>query len=183
MLNDETKAAIEAILFARSLPVAAEDLARILNLDEESIRELLAVMEIEYNSSRYGIRLVINEDGVTLCSKKEYSELIMAFDLQPSRRLSRAALETLAIIAYRQPVTRSQVELIRGVKVERAISSLLERGLIQEVGRGESVGKPVLYGTTEEFLRMFGLTSLKELPPLTIKEAQDGEREIAGGTD
>lgn len=183
MLNDELKAAIEAVLFSRGNPVSLEDLSRVLNMDEERLREVLAAMEAEYQSARYGIRMLFTDDGVTLCSKKEYSELIAALDYQPPRRISRAALETLAIIAYRQPVTRSEIELLRGVKVDRAITTLLERGLIKEVGRGDTVGKPVLYGTSDEFLRVFGLTSLDELPPLNIKEAEYGTREVAGGTD
>lgn len=183
MLNDEIKAAIEAILFARGIPVSLADLARLLNMDEERIQELVAAMETEYQAKRYGIRLLRTDAGVTLCSKKEYSELITRLDYQPPRRLSRAALETLAIIAYRQPVTRGEIELIRGVKVERAVYSLLERGLIREVGRGETVGKPVLYGTSDEFLRLFGLTSLDELPNLMTKENWDGTGEIAGGTN
>ncbi|MGE5454606.1 MAG: SMC-Scp complex subunit ScpB [Methylocystaceae bacterium] len=183
MLNDDIKAAIEAILFARGLPVLVEDLVRVLQLDEERLGEILTTMEAEYSESRYGIRLLITNEGVTLCSKKEYSDLIAALDQQPVRRLSRAALETLAIIAYRQPVTRGQVEMLRGVKVERAIYSLLERGLIREIGRGDTVGKPLIYGTSEEFLRLFGLTSLDELPPLAVKEIIDGAGEVAGGTD
>lgn len=183
MLNDEIKAAIEAILFARGVPVTIEELTQVLSMDEERMRELLAAMEQEYCESRYGIRLLETPEGITLCSKKEYSDLIAAFDRQPARRLSRAALETLSIIAYRQPVTRAQVELIRGVKVERAVASLLERGLIEEIGRGNTVGKPVLYGTSDEFLRLFGLVSLEELPPLAIKEVLNGTGEVAGGTD
>jgi segregation and condensation protein B len=101
-----------------------------------------------------------------MCTKSEYSE-ILARSIRPvKRRLSQAALETLALIAYQQPVTRAELEKIRGVKVDRVVSNLMERGLIEEVGVKEVVGKPILYGTTQEFLRLYGLTSLRDLPQL-----------------
>lgn len=182
MLNEEVRAAIEAILFSRSEPVTSSDLARVLELPEEEVLLFLREMEIEYNQARYGIRLVAGEEGYSLCTKKEYARLINALNQQPSRKLSTAALETLAVIAYRQPVTRAEIELIRGVKVEKSLATLLEKGLICEVGRKDGPGRPVLYGTSGEFLRLFGLTSLKELPPLDIKGDAHG-REAAGGTD
>lgn len=165
-MRDEIKAAIEAILFMRGDRVGVEELVEILDVPLLELRDLMRELIGEYFQLGRGLQIIPVDDGYLMCTKSEYSE-ILARSVRPvKRRLSQAALETLALIAYQQPVTRAELERTRGVKVDRVITNLLERGLIEEVGVKEVVGKPILYGTTQEFLRMYGLTSLRDLPQL-----------------
>ena len=120
----------------------------------------------EYNIPIRGLQIVMLDKGYLICTRPEYGDILAKMGKTTPRRLSTAAMETLAIIAYRQPVTRSEIENIRGVKSERVIASLLEKGLIEERGFKAVPGKPILYGTGSEFLRMFGLSSLQDLPVL-----------------
>ncbi|NLP23018.1 MAG: SMC-Scp complex subunit ScpB [Syntrophomonadaceae bacterium] len=166
LMRDEIKAAIEAILFMRGDRVGVEELVEILDVPLLELRDLMRELIGEYFQPGRGLQIIPVDDGYLMCTKSEYSE-ILARSVRPvKRRLSQAALETLALIAYQQPVTRAELERTRGVKVDRVITNLLERGLIEEVGVKEVVGKPILYGTTQEFLRMYGLTSLRDLPQL-----------------
>ena len=165
-MRDEIKAAIEAILFMRGERVGADELVEILDVPLLELRDLMRELIGEYFQPGRGLQIMPVDDGYLMCTKSEYSE-ILARSVRPvRRRLSQAALETLALIAYQQPVTRAELEKIRGVKVDRVVSNLMERGLIEEVGVKEVVGKPILYGTTQEFLRLYGLTSLRDLPQL-----------------
>ncbi len=165
-MRDEIKAAIEAILFMRGDRVGVVELVEILDVPLLELRDLMRELIGEYFQPGRGLQIIPVDDGYLMCTKSEYSE-ILARSVRPvKRRLSQAALETLALIAYQQPVTRAELERTRGVKVDRVITNLLERGLIEEVGVKEVVGKPILYGTTQEFLRMYGLTSLRDLPQL-----------------
>ncbi len=166
LMRDEIKAAIEAILFMRGERVGADELVEILDVPLLELRDLMRELIGEYFQPGRGLQIMPIDDGYLMCTKSEYSE-ILARSIRPvKRRLSQAALETLALIAYQQPVTRAELEKIRGVKVDRVVSNLMERGLIEEVGVKEVVGKPILYGTTQEFLRLYGLTSLRDLPQL-----------------
>ena len=166
LMRDEIKAAIEAILFMRGERVGADELVEILDIPLLELRDIMRELIGEYYQPGRGLQIMPVDDGYLMCTKSEYSE-ILARSVQPvKRRLSQAALESLALIAYRQPITRAEIEKIRGVKVERVMANLMERGLIEEVGVKDVVGKPILYGTTQEFLRLYGLTSLKDLPPL-----------------
>ena len=166
LMRDEIKAAIEAILFMRGERVGADELVEILDVPLLELRDLMRELIGEYFQPGRGLQIMPVDDGYLMCTKSEYSE-ILARSVRPvRRRLSQAALETLALIAYQQPVTRAELEKIRGVKVDRVVSNLMERGLIEEVGVKEVVGKPILYGTTQEFLRLYGLTSLRDLPQL-----------------
>jgi len=163
-------AALESVLFVAAEPVSVERLSNVLGCAvddvEAAARSLAACLEGR------GIRLQRSPDGFQLVSAPEHAAVVERFlGIAVPPRLSAAALETLAVIAYRQPVHRLQIEEIRGVNSERVLRSLLAQGLIQEVGRAPVAGRPVLYGTTEEFLQRFGLTSLDELPPL---ESLDG---------
>ncbi len=166
---------MEAVLFCAPKPVSEEELARILSVSRAQVRNLLIRLEEEYASEERGFFLERVAGGVRLCSKPQYApyveELGKAANSSP---LSQAALETLAIIAYRQPITKPQIEAIRGVRVDSALASLIDRGLIEEKGRHDGPGRPILYGTTDEFLVRFGLNDLSELPPLK-EEGQDGE--------
>ncbi|MBO2520470.1 MAG: SMC-Scp complex subunit ScpB [Clostridia bacterium] len=161
------KAALEAVLFCAPDPVPVEELAVILAISEAQVQSLLLQLEEEYAHEERGFFLERVGGGVRLCSKPQYASFVEALGRTTrSGALSQAALETLAIIAYRQPITRPEIEAIRGVRAESAIASLIERGLVEEKGRSDGPGRPILYGTTQEFLVRFGLRSLADLPPL-----------------
>jgi segregation and condensation protein B len=169
LMRNEIKAAIEAILFVHSEPVSMERLIEALDIPLIDLKEILLEMMEEYKDSKRGIQLLRGDNGYTLTTKPQISEILNRMIQPVKRRLSPATLETLAIIAYRQPVTRMDIENIRGVRSDKIIQNLLDRGLIKEAGHKDAIGKPMLYSTSEEFLHLFGLTSLKELPDL--KEA------------
>lgn len=167
---------IESLLFASGDPMKAKDISSILECSESYTKEILEELRIEYNKEERGIKLVCINKMYQLVTKPENSDYIQKILKTNSRQsLSQAAIESLAIIAYKQPITRVEIDEIRGVKSESAIQRLLERNLIKECGRKEVIGRPILYGTTDEFLRQFQLENLKELP--TIDELS--EKEIA----
>ena len=156
---------LEALLFAAAGPVTPAQLATVLDAPLREVEKGLANLETDY--AQRGIRLQRHQNQLQLTTAPEAAPLIeRLLGLETSTRLSRAALDTLAIIAYQQPVTRPQVDAIRGVNSDAVIKSLLHGGLIQELGRTEGPGHPILYGTTAAFLQHFGLNSLSELPPL-----------------
>ena len=157
-------AQVEAVLFVADRPVAVGELCKLLQVPPDAVEDALEQLASGYRGR--GLSLQRHGDAVQVVSHPRAAPAVQRFlGLEMSSRLSTAALETLAIVAYRQPVTRSQIEQIRGVSADHAIGSLLARGLIEEVGRLETVGRPILYGTTFEFLRVFGLNSLDDLPP------------------
>lgn len=159
----ELKSLIESLLFVADRPSAVEDLATALEVDQEVIESALQALNAEYQDR--GIRLQRKGELVQLISAPEAGPMIERFlGIEISGRLSAAALETLSIVAYRQPVTRSQIEAIRGVGSDGILRSLMRRGLLEAVGRAETVGRPILFGTTFEFLQQFGLQDLYELP-------------------
>ncbi len=159
------EALVEALLFAAPQPVPVEQLAALLQLSLEEMEAVLGRLEAQLEDR--GIRLQRHRDGVQLTTAPEAAPWIERLaGTEVTLRLSQAALETLAIIAYAQPITRPQIEAIRGVGSDGVVRTLLNAGLIAEVGRAETVGRPILYGTTAEFLQHFGLSSLRELPPL-----------------
>lgn len=157
---------IEAILFISGSPVQVSHLADTFNVTSKEIEANLDVLEQDLIHGR-GIRLLRYVGKVQLTSSPEYSELIEKYlGIETTSKLSRAALETLAIIAYRQPITRPGIDAVRGVNSDAVLKSLLSKGLIEEIGRTEGPGRPILYGITEEFLQYFGLGSMNELPEL-----------------
>jgi segregation and condensation protein B len=161
----EVKAFIESLLFVADEPVPIERLARALEVDGAMVEQALAELTLDYASR--GLRLQCKDHRVQMVTAPEAAPLIQRFlGLELTSKLSPAALETLAIIAYRQPITRTQIEAIRGVSCDSVLRSLVSKGLVGEVRRLETVGRPILYGTTFTFLQHFGLTSLDELPPL-----------------
>lgn len=164
----EIKAVIEGLLFAAGEEGATiKQLTNVLNIPEETIIHILKELTYEYEHTERGIRMMQSNDVFHLTTKPEHSPYFKKFLATPqATRLSQAALETLAIIAYEQPITRIEIEEIRGVKSDRPVQTLLARALIKEVGRRDTVGRPILFGTSTEFLVYFGLTSLEELPPL-----------------
>lgn len=164
-------ALLETLLFVSSGPVSASRLAKALEITPNAVKKLLAELEADYQQR--GLRLQWNDNAVQLTTAPEASEVIERFlGLELTTRLSQAALEVLAIIAYMQPVTRPQVDQIRGVNSDGALRTLLSKGLLEEIGRLETPGRPILYGTTPTFLQHFGLSGLVELPPLADDEEE-----------
>ena len=157
---------VEAILFASDAPLSAAELARIdESLDEERVEALVQELRLEYDREGRAFSLFEIAGGYQLLTRPEFGPLLERFDTVPvSSRLSAPALETLAIIAYRQPVGRAEVEEIRGVGAGGVLKTLQERDLVEVVGRGEGLGRPLLYGTTRHFLEHFGFRSLDDLP-------------------
>jgi segregation and condensation protein B len=169
----EYKAAIEAVLFAHGDPVPADRLAELLALDLETTHRLAEDLMSEINSRHGGLKMVKLDSEYQLCTRKEYADLIrMALDIRRNTPLSQAAMEVLAIVAYNQPVTKAFVEQVRGVDCSAVIQGLLQKNLLEERGRLELPGKPLLYGTTPVFLRSFGISKLDELPPLPQKDEE-----------
>jgi len=177
MIEDRYASAVEAMLFACGDAVPLDDLADALGTDKRTARKIVAGLAELYELEQRGIRIVMLDDACQMCTNANYFEYIEALGKAPKQKsLSPAVLETLAIIAYRQPATKADIENIRGVDANHAVNRLVEYGLVSEVGRADAPGRPVLFGTSEEFLRFFGLSSLKELPGLPEFETQaEGE--------
>lgn len=165
MERENLPSIVEAILFVAGEPVAVEDLAHALDLTVSEMEAALNGLRDGYDLEKRGLRLNRYGGSVQLSIRSEYAPYVERL-LQPVRQqsLSQAALETLSIIAYRQPVTKAEIEAVRGVKCDYSVRALIARGLIREAGRRETLGRPVLYETTEEFLRHFALESLSDLP-------------------
>ncbi len=179
MFYDYLRGHVEALLFAAGEPLSKNKMADILQTETETIERLVALLEEDYQSRNRGICIRQVAGGYQLVTKPDFDNLIRQLISQQEFKLSNAAMETLAIIAFKQPVTRSEMEAIRGVKVDGVVNTLLDTGLICEAGRKESIGKPILYGTTELFLTTFGFNSLEDLPPLPedLSVAQDEKHE------
>ena len=172
----EIESAMEAILFASGDPVSRQRLAQALELEEETVDQVITHLADDYRYERRGLRLLKVGDGYQLASAPEYADVIRkVMETRKPPQLSQAALESLAVIAYFQPTTKAYVEQIRGVDSSYTVGLLAERGLIEECGRLAVPGRPILYQTTANFLRSFGLTSLEELPPLPDASAEDGQ--------
>lgn len=169
--TEALRSALESVLFIAGRPVEIAELRKLLAVDERRLREGLRALERECEAHNRGIRLLSMGDTVQFVSAPENARFVAALlGLPTQARLTTAALETLAVVAYRQPMTRAQIEAIRGVNSDRALASLLQHGLVIEVGRGTSVGRPALFGTTPEFLQQFGLGSLDALPKPDLPE-------------
>jgi len=164
-------AALEALLFVSAEPVPPSQLAAALEVSVAAIEQALKQLDGELQTR--GLRLQRNAGRVQLTTAPEMAERVERFlGLEATSRLSRAALETLAIVAYQQPVTRPQIEAVRGVSSDGVMKSLLSKGLVAETGRADGPGRPILYGTTPDFLQHFGLNSLVDLPPLELAEPE-----------
>jgi segregation and condensation protein B len=164
-------AKIEALIFTADKLVLLSDLARLTGLETEEIKKYIDVLKSEYNKKSHGIFLKEFDESYIFVSKEEYAEAIRELHNRSNNiNLSHAALETLAIIAYKQPVTRTEIEAIRGVKAEKTLITLSKYNLIEELGRKDSIGNPIVYGTNREFLRVFGLRDLSQLPDIEISE-------------
>ncbi|MFH1618963.1 MAG: SMC-Scp complex subunit ScpB [bacterium] len=168
MDREELKKIIETLLFITDHPLSPEKLCRLSGeKDAEAVSQALAAVKGDYAARNAGIQLNEVAGGFQLATRPEYGRVVRKlFHEKMTMRLSSAALETLAIVAYRQPLTRAEIESLRGVEVIAPLETLLERRLLKVVGRKETVGRPLLYGTTVEFLKQFGFNSLEDMPPL-----------------
>ncbi|MFC4324116.1 SMC-Scp complex subunit ScpB [Litchfieldia salsa] len=175
------KAIVEGLLFvAGDEGLSLKQLAAVLEVDQQIAQDIISDLIIDYKDEDRGLHLVEIAGAFQLTTKKEHSEYLRKLVESPSNTvLSQAALETLAIVAYRQPITRAEIEEIRGVKTERPLHTLAAKALIKEVGRVERTGRAILYGTTKEFLEYFGLKTIEELPPLPEKIDDESVQEEA----
>jgi segregation and condensation protein B len=167
LFRDHTKSVIEVLLFVTPEPLPLANICRITEISEQDALEILQELAKDYQRTNRGLQVIEMAGGWQLATRPEFASYVeRLYKKQSSNTLSRAALESLAIIAYRQPVTKAELELIRGVKSDSSISTLVERGLVEEKGRREGPGRPVLYGTTTDFLKHFGLKDISQLPDL-----------------
>ena len=184
MSIEKTEAAIEAILFSMGESVEAEKIAVAIEHDVDTTVKIIHNMMDKYENEDRGIKIIELEGSFQLCTKEEYYDNLIRICSQPRRyTLTDAALETLSIIAYKQPVTKIEIEKIRGVNSDRSVNKLVELELVKEVGRLDAPGRPMLFGTTEEFLRTFGVGSIDELPVISEdmveQYKEEAEYEIA----
>ena len=176
MDTNELGHVIEAILFVAGEPVDVKELQRALEVTEDETYQAINALESDYSYHRRGICLKRFGQHIQLTTRAEYAPYVERL-LQPIQKqsLSQSALETLAVVAYRQPVTKLEIEAVRGVKCDYSVQSLVHKGLIEEVGRKDALGRPILYGTTDNFLSHFGLSSLEELPKPPEPQEQEAE--------
>lgn len=168
LFPDEAKNAIEALLFVANEPLSVKIIAEILERSPYDVEVLLKEIKADCEKEERGFCLLEVAGGYSFVTRPEYAPYIEKLVKPRLNTLTQAALETLAIVAYKQPITRSEIDEIRGVKSDRALNTLVERTLIQEIGRKEGPGRPIVYGTTKDFLKHFGLKNLEELPlPVT----------------
>lgn len=164
----EIKGIVEGLLFVSGDEgISLKQICKVLDISEETAKHIIDELKYDYDRNDRGIMIMESHHILHLTTKPEHSDYYKKLvEIPRSTRLSQAALETLAIIAYRQPITKTEIEEIRGVKSDGPVNTLLGKSLIEEMGRKDAVGRPILYGTSKEFLIFFGLTSLEELPPL-----------------
>ena len=184
MKASKIQSAVEAILFAAGEPVELQRIASIFEIEPELADRILYNLAAELDERNSGICLLRLGDKFQLSSRTEYAEIIRDFlELRKNTPLSQAAFEVLAVIAYNQPVTKSFVEQVRGVDCSGVITTLCQKKLIEERGRLDLPGRPLLYGTTPDFLRVFGISSLEELPPLPVNETEKTEEETVESSE
>lgn len=174
---EKIKQIIESILFAVGRDVSIKELSSVLEIAPENIEEIVESMRTEWEEQNRGIQIIKVNDGYQLCSRKDnYEYIYQIIDKRNKPNLSQAALETLAIIAYNPKITRAEIESIRGVNSDGTIYKLLDHNLIEEAGRLDAPGRPTMYQTTKEFLRLFGYTSLEELPELPRYKVDENQQ-------
>lgn len=175
LFPDEAKSIIEALLFVSSEPLSAKNLAEIIERSEEDVLIMLREIRADCERDNRGFCLMEIAGGFLFATRTEHAPYVEKLVKPRLSTLSQAALETLAIIAYKQPITRSEIDEIRGVKSDSSVATLTERGLITDVGRKDAPGRPVLFGTTPGFLKYFGLRSINDLPDLHDEEQEDSQ--------
>lgn len=170
-MKEELKNIIEALLFAYAEPISLKELSSITNCSIEEIEYSVNLLVDEYKEDKRGVQIIKLENKYQMCTNKDYYFYIKKL-LEPKRKktLSQATLETLTIIAYKQPITKIEIEDIRGVKCDKTIQTLLENNIIKEAGRLNKIGKPIIYKTTDEFLKILGIESIKDLPNMSNYE-------------
>lgn len=173
--TDNLVSTIEAMLFASGDPVEASKLAEVLDIDIESVEKMLGHLSALYDERSSGLMIIRIDNKYQICTREKYSEEVRKLmEIKKNTPLSNAAFEVLAVIAYNKTVTRSFIEQVRGVDCSGPISSLVQKGLIEEKGRMDLPGRPLIYGTTDRFLRCFSLNSLEDLPDLPKNDEIDG---------
>lgn len=186
MEDIDYKAIIEAILFTMGNSVELEKIAAAIELGKEETRHYIEELMQEYESQNRGMKIIELDNSFQMCTNQKMYDYLIRIAKQPKKQvLTDVLLETLSIIAYKQPVTKAEIEKIRGVSCDHAVSKLVEYNLVSELGRLDAPGRPMLFGTTEEFLRCFGIHSLEELPemnPVQMEEfKQEAEEEVSEG--
>jgi segregation and condensation protein B len=167
MSDDELKKRIEAVLFATDTPLSARRIAEALETTEGTVRSFIEELRAHYDATGRAFTVEEIAGGFQVLTRSEFAGVVkQLFHVERQHKLSHAALETLAIVAYKQPIMRAEIEDIRGVQVQPILKTLQEQGLVRIVGRAEALGRPMLYGTTQKFLLQFGLKSAKDLPPV-----------------
>ncbi len=180
MNSNSVLASLEAMLFAAGDPVEPAKLAEVLDIDVENVIKMLGHLEADYDERGSGIRLIRVDGKYQLCTKEEYSEEVRGLlEIKKNTPLSQAAFEVLAIVAYNKTVTRSFIEQIRGVDCSGPVSNLIQKGLIEEKGRLDLPGRPLVYGTTDRFLRCFSLNSLEDLPDLPDEAEKNDDNQTS----
>ena len=180
MEREQAKSAIEAVLFTMGGAVELKSLAAAIEDEPEAAKELVEELAAEYDTAMRGMKIIELDGSYQMCTRKEYYEPLIRVASQPKRHvLSDVVLETLSIIAYKQPITRTEIDQLRGVKSDHAVNNLIEYGLIEEAGRLNAPGRPILFKTTENFLRSFGLPTLEELPTLGATQMEEFKEEAA----
>ena len=179
MRLSELEAVVESLLFISGEAVPLTSIAQTIEMDKATAKAIIHTLADKYEEEKRGIRIVEVNGAYQMCTAAECFEYIRNMYKSPNRQgLTQAVLETLAIVAYKQPITKGQIEEIRGVSAEHAVSKLMERKLVCEVGRMDSPGKPILLGTTNDFLRYFGFKNIGELPALKETEGKDEELSV-----
>lgn len=178
MEQQDYKSVIEAILFTMGESVSLDRIANALEIEKKEAKRLVNELMDDYQNSNRGISIIELDGAYQMCTKPDMYEYLIRIAKQPKHRvLTDVVLETLSIIAYKQPITRVEIEKIRGVSCDHAVNKLLEYNLIKELGRLDAPGKPLLFGTTEEFLRSFGVQSIDELPVLNPEQVEEFRQE------
>lgn len=169
MLTKE-EAVVEAVLFTMGESVEVDKIAAAMDISVKEVKAIVSSITKKYEENNHGLKIIELENSYQMCTRPEMYESIIKVATQPKKQvLTEVVLETLSIVAYKQPVTRLEIEKIRGVKSDHAVNKLVEYNLIEEKGRLDAPGRPILFGTTEEFLRCFGLSSISDLPELSVE--------------
>lgn len=178
MKINKLNAAIEAILFSSGEPVETEKIAQALEIDSDTVHKLVGNLSIQYDEKQSGLQIIRLADKYQMITRSDYSEYVRSvLEVKKNAPLSQAAFEVLAVVAYNQPVTKAFVEQVRGVDCSGVVNTLCQKGLLEEKGRLDLPGRPLLYGTTDEFLRCFSVSSLDELPSLPHEETSEDNEE------
>ena len=178
MENQNIISGIEGILFAMGDAVTVEELSKAVDLPAEECKAMVESLAQQYKEENRGIQIIKINDGYQMCTSKEVYEYLIKLAKQPKKYvLTEVLLETLSIVAYKQPVTKAEIEKIRGVSSDHAVNRLVEFGLVQELGRLDAPGRPMLFGTTDDFLRAFGISSVEELPVLNATQLEEFKME------